>query len=245
MKLVILGSGGYYSTDDTHTPCYFIPELGVIFDAGNGIWRAPEYVETEVVHIFLTHAHLDHCEGLRMSNYIVGDKCKKLVLHTRQEIIDKLPILFEQPFCGGAPIPFTIEPISVDKPTILDNGVKVSAFELNHTSPNFGYRLEYKDKAMAYVTDTFFVPEKSYLSNLHNLDLLLHECYSTAGDPQKSISDGHTCPEMIVQIYNEVKPKKLYTIHHRPKGGKEDNIKYIQERIPNAFMATDRAVVEF
>ena len=77
MKLVVLGSGGYYTNEDTHTACYMIPELGIIFDAGNGLFRAPKYVQTNAVNIFLSHAHLDHIEGIRMCNYILGDTCKK------------------------------------------------------------------------------------------------------------------------------------------------------------------------
>ncbi|EAY16891.1 sulfohydrolase/Glycosulfatase, Zn-dependent hydrolase, putative [Trichomonas vaginalis G3] len=245
MKLIVLGSGGYYTTDDTHTPSYMIPELGIIFDSGNGIHRAPQYVETETIHIFLSHAHLDHTEGLRVVNYLYNDKCTKIIVHARKEIIEAIPLLFNQPFAGGHTMPFELEEVEAGKPIQLQNGVTITAFELNHTSPNFGYRLDTPKRSMAYVTDTTFIPEKDYTPHLHNLDLLLHECYATAGDVQQAVEMGHTCPEQFVSICKATNPKKAYTIHHRPKGGKEENIEFIKKEFPNAFMAVDKQIIEF
>ncbi len=39
MKLVVLGSNGYRPTDLGHTACYAIPELGLLLDAGSGLYR--------------------------------------------------------------------------------------------------------------------------------------------------------------------------------------------------------------
>ena len=41
-----------------------LPELGLIFDAGTGIFRARDLIQTDTLDIFLTHIHLDHCVGL-------------------------------------------------------------------------------------------------------------------------------------------------------------------------------------
>ena len=41
-----------------------IPELGIVFDAGTGFFRVLDLVETSDLHIFLSHAHLDHVVGL-------------------------------------------------------------------------------------------------------------------------------------------------------------------------------------
>ena len=64
MKLHFLGTSGYHPTRQRDTACLMIPELGVILDAGSGIFRARELIETKELHIFLTHVHLDHVVGL-------------------------------------------------------------------------------------------------------------------------------------------------------------------------------------
>ena len=64
MKLVLLGTGGYYANDRRHTACLMLPEVGVVLDAGSGMFRIRDYLATDRLDIFLTHAHLDHVIGL-------------------------------------------------------------------------------------------------------------------------------------------------------------------------------------
>src|SRR5690242_13483958 len=64
MKLVLLGAGGYYPTSRRHTACMMLPEVGVVLDAGTGMCRVGEFLQTERLDIFLSHAHLDHVTGL-------------------------------------------------------------------------------------------------------------------------------------------------------------------------------------
>src|SRR3954462_1671289 len=64
MKLVLLGTGGYFPTSRRQTACLIIPEVGVVLDAGTGISRISEYLQTRHLDIFLTHAHLDNVAGL-------------------------------------------------------------------------------------------------------------------------------------------------------------------------------------
>ena len=39
MKLVLLGTTGYHANDRRQTACFMLPELGVVFDAGTGLYR--------------------------------------------------------------------------------------------------------------------------------------------------------------------------------------------------------------
>ncbi|HEX5471716.1 MAG TPA: hypothetical protein VFW73_07500 [Lacipirellulaceae bacterium] len=64
MKLVLLGTGGYFPTSRRQTACLMLPEIGVVLDAGSGICRIGKYLRTDYLEIFLTHAHLDHIAGL-------------------------------------------------------------------------------------------------------------------------------------------------------------------------------------
>jgi glyoxylase-like metal-dependent hydrolase (beta-lactamase superfamily II) len=64
MKLVVLGSNGYRPTDLGQTTCCAIPELGIILDAGTGIYRLADYLVSYQLDLFITHAHADHYGGL-------------------------------------------------------------------------------------------------------------------------------------------------------------------------------------
>lgn len=64
MKLVLLGTTGYHPNRRRHTACMFLPEVGVVLDAGTGMFRVRDHLATSHLDIFLTHAHLDHVVGL-------------------------------------------------------------------------------------------------------------------------------------------------------------------------------------
>src|SRR4029079_10987383 len=64
MKLILLGTGGYFPTTRRHTACLMLPDVGVVLDAGSGMCGIAGHLATEQLDIFLTHAHLDHVLGL-------------------------------------------------------------------------------------------------------------------------------------------------------------------------------------
>ena len=64
MKLIALGTAGYHPTERRQTACFLLPELGIVLDAGTGMFRLRERLATTQLDIYLTHAHLDHVAGL-------------------------------------------------------------------------------------------------------------------------------------------------------------------------------------
>src|SRR5689334_15105484 len=64
MKVVFLGTAGYHPNDRRHTACLTLPELGIVLDAGTGMYRLIDHIHTPQLDIFLTHTHLDHIFGL-------------------------------------------------------------------------------------------------------------------------------------------------------------------------------------
>ena len=76
MKLVLLGTGGYFPTARRQTACLMLPEIGVVLDAGTGMYRLGKHLQTDRLDIFLTHAHLDHIAGLTyLLNLVPDDVC--------------------------------------------------------------------------------------------------------------------------------------------------------------------------
>jgi len=64
MRVVLLGTGGHFPTPRRQTTCVFLPEHGVIIDAGSGISRLHGMTLPPHLDIFLTHGHIDHTMGL-------------------------------------------------------------------------------------------------------------------------------------------------------------------------------------
>src|SRR5215212_3115958 len=64
MRVRFLGTAGYHPSERRHTSCIILPEAGIILDAGTGFFRVERFLKTTELHLFLTHAHLDHIVGL-------------------------------------------------------------------------------------------------------------------------------------------------------------------------------------
>src|SRR6266545_3789299 len=94
MKLVMLGTSGFHPTDEGQTACYMLPELGIMLDAGSGLYRASPYLQTASLDIYLTHAHSDHILGL---DYLVGAILKKSFTESQLQVIDEnMQVLFQR-----------------------------------------------------------------------------------------------------------------------------------------------------
>ena len=69
MKIVFLGTNGWYSTDMGNTSCVLIDseQSYVILDAGDGIYKLDKYIKSQkAIKLFLSHLHLDHIIGFHV-----------------------------------------------------------------------------------------------------------------------------------------------------------------------------------
>ena len=69
MKVIFLGTNGWYDTETGNTICTLIQteQYDIILDAGNGLHRAERYLDgAKPTFLFLSHFHMDHIEGLHI-----------------------------------------------------------------------------------------------------------------------------------------------------------------------------------
>src|SRR5688500_8038565 len=103
MKLEFLGTAGYHPSEKRHTSCALIadaaPDSAFVLDAGTGFFRLIGRPLPSKLHIFLSHAHLDHVCGLTYYlDLMYSSKTPiEITVYGAQECLDAVMALFDSP----------------------------------------------------------------------------------------------------------------------------------------------------
>ncbi len=246
MRLLLLGTTGYHPNDRRHTPCLLLPECGLMLDAGTAVYRASEYLETPELDIFLTHAHLDHIVGLTfLFSVIHKHPLERITVHG---LPDKLAAIEEHLFCEAlfpTRPPFKCEPLQAS--FALPGGGHLMHFPLKHRGGSVGYRLDWPDRSMAYITDTIADPNADYVSKIRGVDLLVHECYFPDAETDRANKFGHSHTTTVAQVASRAGVKRLVLVHFDPLSMADDPIGLPTARaiFPNTILGEDRMEIEF
>jgi len=241
LKIIFLGTNGWYDTDTGNTICTLIKakSCNLILDAGFGICKIDRYIDKyKPTYIFLSHLHLDHLVGLHaLAKFSFGAGVKIFV--------PKGTIPYFRRFLAQ---PFTIPPkglsFKVDiKAAALKmhlGGLDVRSLELVHSSRCLGYRFKLDNKVITYCTDTG--PCKNALKLAQGADLLITECALKKGQSDQGWP--HLDPTQAAVLAKKSQVRKLVLTHfdaYNYKTKKERQIAQSQARMdfPNSFAAFD------
>jgi ribonuclease Z len=215
MKLVLLGTSGYHPNDRRHTACLMLPEIGVVFDAGSAMFRVADHIATDTLDVFLSHVHLDHCMGLTFMFDILYERpLKRVTVYGEQPKLDAVSThLFNEHIFPVDP-PFEMK--ALDGPVKLAGGATLTHFALKHPGGSIGFRIDWPDKSLAYVTDTVAAKDAAYLKAIRGVDLLVHECFFCDDQPEQAELTGHSCLMPVVELAAAAKVKKLVLVHINP-----------------------------
>lgn len=215
MKLVLLGTGGYYPTDQRHTACMLLPESGVVLDAGTGMCCLGEYLSTDRLDIFLTHAHLDHIAGLTyLVNLVPADVLARTTVHGEAaKLVAVREHLFAELIFPVKPT-FNFAPLA--GPCPLPNGGTLTYFPLQHPGGTIGYRLDWPGRSMAYVTDTTAAAGADYIAHIRGVDLLVHEANFPADVDSMPAITGHSWLQPVAEVAAAAKVGRLVLVHADP-----------------------------
>ena len=181
MKVIFLGTNGWYDTAGGNTVCALVKtkRFDIVLDAGNGIHKLDKYCDgSKPVFILLSHFHLDHTAGLHI---LAKFRFKKgLTICGHRGARQLLNTLVNRPFT----VPLACLPYPV-KVLELPSGVsklpfRVLALPLVHADKVLGFRLALEGKTLAYCTDTGYCPNA--LSLAKDADLLITECANLPGE---------------------------------------------------------------
>jgi ribonuclease Z len=245
MKLVLLGTGGYYPTSYRHTACAMLPEVGIVLDAGTGLSYLRDFLSTDRLDIFLTHAHLDHIAGLTyLINLVPADVLARTTV--RGEAAKLAAVrehLFAELIFPVAPT-FTFAPLT--GPTALPAGGQLTYFALQHPGGSIGYRLDWPGHSMAYVTDTTAKPNAHYVAQIRGIDVLLHECNFPDDADNRPTITGHSSLQAVAEVAAAAQVGRLVLVHADPQIlDSAFDFDAARRIFPHLEFASDRMEVDF
>jgi ribonuclease Z len=247
MKLHLLGTAGYHPTELRHTACFMLPEQGIVLDAGTGLFRARDHLQTRHLDIFLTHAHLDHVAGLTYLFDVLADReMERVTIHATPDKLQAIDQHLLNELIFPVKLPYELRPLAQDFP--LTGGGKLRYFPLVHPGGSVGFRLDWPGHSLAYVTDTHTLGKNaSYIDEIRGADLLIHECYFPNGMEKLAELTGHSCATPVAEAAKVAAVKKLLLVHMNPLTDANDPIGLpgIRKIFPGAEIAQDGTIVEF
>lgn len=252
MKIIFLGTNGWYSSPTGDTPCILLDskEYYVIFDAGNGIYKLDQYIkEDKPIFLFVSHFHLDHVSGFHML----------AKFHFSQGITVCVGPGRKQDFLTLVAPPYTIGTtlseknihnlkmaVRIKELALGENdlGFPVSAHTMSHAYVDHGYRVTLENKVIAYSGDTAICDESYALAQ--NADVLIHECsYLNSKDDIW----GHVGPVDAARLAQEAKVRQLVLTHfdasqYTSLDSRKQAEKDAREIFPNTTSAYDGMTIE-
>ena len=108
-----------------------------------------------------------------------------------------------------------------------------------------GYRLDWPDRSLAYITDT--TAPGDYTDFIRNVDVLIHECYFPDSMEDWATLTGHSCSSAVAQVAADAAVCQLYLVHADPQHPEDDPVGLDTIRVifPNTFLAEDLQEIEF
>jgi ribonuclease Z len=213
--------------------------LNLVFDAGRGCAVRLDQAGIRpgnVDAVFITHFHSDHLNGLP-DLWTVGylgppvlRRAKPLEIwgpagiaritaSLRDTYIDDVKIRLADEKVSDAGTQILAHEFSADGAVFERNGVRITAFAVNHgplIKPAYGYRVDFAGRSVLLSGDTKF--DENLIAHGAGVDLLIHEV-AIAPKPLldapwvKAIINHHTTPEEAGVVFSRTKPQMAVFSH--------------------------------
>lgn len=253
-QLVLLGTGTPNS--EVHRSgsgvAIVVDDIPYLFDSGPGIIRRCQAAFEKGVkgldlsnldRVFLTHLHSDHTTGipdLLLSPWVLGrrEPLKVQGPPGTRNMVGSIHRAYEQDIevrvCGleranDTGHRFIVK--EIDEGVVHeDERIKISAFRVKHTSfrDAFGYRTDTGNRRIAISGDR--VISGNVEEQYRDLDILVHEVYSTSGFCNKSPGwkayhrNAHTSSTELAEVLCRVRPKLTILYHQLLWGTSSEDI---------------------
>jgi phosphoribosyl 1,2-cyclic phosphodiesterase len=207
----------------------------IVLDAGTGIRPLGDALAQDLperVDILLTHLHMDHLEGLgffaplwnpSVEIHIWGPASPTKSLERR------IAGYLSPPFFPVHLREIPSHPVFHDVPSEQwrIGPATVSADLINHPGPTVGFRIEERDRVVAYMpdhepalgVDDLSTASPEWVSGVavaYGVDVLFHDAQYTAGEYDARVGWGHSSTEHAVLFGQLAKVRRFLMFHHDP-----------------------------
>jgi ribonuclease Z len=244
-RVTLLGTGGPPPRVDRFGPSTLVEagEEKFIFDAGRGALQRLYQLRIpfgDITGLFLTHLHSDHVVGIP-DLWLTGwngqewgrretplrvwgpAETRDMMANLERAFQFDIRVRSHYPKQGVAVVArdFTAGVV------YDDNGVKVTAFEVDHgrVKPAYGYRINFQGHSVVLSGDTRFNDNVVQFSR--GADLLVHEValmtdeFMRTGKSASIIAGNHTTAEEAGRVFDLAKPRLAVYSHILEFGGPE------------------------
>lgn len=231
-------------------------DTALILDAGTGIRTlGADLVKrgTRRIHLFLTHLHFDHLEGLRFFAPLWDENVTLEIHGPRSPVLslnERIHRAFSPPLF---PLDFRDVPATVlfhDLPgePWRANGLTLSSDLVLHPGPTVGLRLETSQRSFAYIPD--HEPALAGIEGrtaewvsaggiARDVDVLLHDSQYSEDEYDSRIGWGHSSVAHAVAFSEAVGAKRLVLFHHEPNHSDKD-LEQLEDRAGELSRSLDR-----
>jgi phosphoribosyl 1,2-cyclic phosphodiesterase len=236
-------------------------DYNFIFDAGTGLKKLGDSLPPNAplnYDIFLTHTHFDHLNGFPFFKpaYSAASRLKIWAGHLRpnnRSIEEEIRNLMDRPF-----FPITVDIMAA---TLIFNDfeygetlqispqITLRTAKLNHPDGATGYRVEFDNRSICYVTDTEHVPGKpdeNIINLIRDADLVIYDCNFTDAEFEHYRGWGHSTWQEGVRLCKLANAKKLVVFHHDPSHDDAfmDRVaKEVEQALPGSVVAQENMVI--
>jgi len=205
-----------------------------IFDCGTGFRLLGHQLEAEAqasgkpiyAHVFVSHFHWDHIQGMPFFRPLYGTPPNHFVFHSSSRTRQLKQVMEEQMAEPYFPVGLTEmkaqrEFFNIEEGvTQLGDGATVRTMWLNHPQGCLGFRLETKEGVLVYATDNEPGDEKfdkSVRKLAEGADILIYDAqYLPEEYEARRRGWGHSHWREAVNVVMQSGAKELLLFHHDP-----------------------------
>jgi phosphoribosyl 1,2-cyclic phosphodiesterase len=205
------------------------PETVIILDAGSGLREFGLAVPKKIpvpryIHMFFSHFHWDHLQGLPFFSPIVQPDIQVSFYSPEPGLRQNLNEQMRSPF-----FPVTLENMDGGRSRFvrLENmplkiaGAEISWRKMNHPGGCYSYKIFDGKHTIIYATDSEltesdFDKNAENIAYFHNADLIILDSQYTLGEAIEKFNWGHSSFSLAVDFASEWNIKNLCLFHHEP-----------------------------
>ncbi|MBF0629168.1 MAG: response regulator [Magnetococcales bacterium] len=209
----------------------------LIFDAGSGIKRLSDHLLAQKrsrmeAKIYISHPHWDHINALPFFRPLYQQGNDFEICGASHGDIDMRELIVAQ--MDGVYFPTKISQFAArvyfrnlrEESFPVTDRITMHTMLLNHPGNCLGYRVEYRGRAICYITDNEIYPKESSYHNahyigklaefVHGADVLIIDATYTDKEYPGRIHWGHSAITPVVELAHQARIKALHLFHHDP-----------------------------